>query len=117
MDTLLLDQTAWDLVPDAAGNIAVASAPYALAQDAATAVRTFQGECWYDTTLGLPYTTQILGYSPIPYALIKAQCVAAAMTVPGIVSAQMFITSTADRVLTGQLQITDNSNVTLGINV
>lgn len=117
MDTLLLDQTAWDLVLDASGNIAVASAPYALAQDAATAVRTFLGECWYDTTLGLPYTTRILGQSPIPYALIKAQCVAAAMTVPGVVSAQMFITSTSGRELQGQLQITDNSGVTLGISV
>ena len=39
--TLLLDQTEWDLVLDASGNIALASPPYALAQDVASAVRTF----------------------------------------------------------------------------
>ena len=54
-DTLLLDLTNWDLVLDVNGNIAIARPPYALAQDAASAVKTFQGECYYDTTLGIPY--------------------------------------------------------------
>lgn len=31
--TLLLDTLAWDLAVDAAGNIAVATEPYSLAQD------------------------------------------------------------------------------------
>lgn len=117
MNTLLLDQTTWDLVLDANGNLAVASGPYALAQDAASAVQAWLGEVWYDTTQGLPYATLILGQSPIPYALIKAQCVAAAMTVPGVVAAQMFITGLSGRKLTGQLQITDSSGQTLGINI
>jgi len=60
MDTLLLDLDNWDLTVDAAGNWAVASPPYAIAQDVASAIKTFQlqagpndpvlGECWYDNT-------------------------------------------------------------------
>ena len=83
MKTLLLDQTTWDLVVDASGDIAVASDPYSIAQDAASAIRTFQGECYYDTTLGVPYWSQILGRSP-PLSLLKAKLVAAALTVPDV---------------------------------
>lgn len=110
-DTLLLDIAAWDLVLTVAGNIAVASAPYALAQDAASAIKTFQSEVYYDTTLGVPYWTSILGTLP-PLALIKAKFVAAALTVPGVVSAQVFITSIVDRTLNGQVQIVDTNGNT-----
>ncbi len=50
-----LDTVAWDLTVDTTGNIAVASNPYSMAQDAASAIRTFQGEVYYDTTLGIPF--------------------------------------------------------------
>lgn len=116
-NTLLLDQTIWDLCLDASGNIAMATPPYAVAQDAASAVRTFLGECWYNTALGIPYLGKILGVFPVPYALIKAQCVAAALTVPGVVSAQMFITSIKNRQLSGQLQVTDSNGNTQAVTI
>ena len=47
--TLLLDRTTWDLCLDANGNIAMATGPYAIAQDVASAVRL-----WHDTTKGVP---------------------------------------------------------------
>ncbi len=108
MDTLLLDVSAWDLVLDVDGNIATASAPYSLAQDAASAIRTFQGEVYYNTTLGIPYFSLILGRRP-PVALMKVQFVAAALTVPGVASAVCYIASVTDRAVTGQVQITDTS--------
>ncbi len=92
VDTLLLDRSAWDLVTDANGNIAVASNPYSLAQDAASAIRLFQGECWYDTSKGVPYFTQVLGKLP-PLAFVKSQFAAAALTVPEVASATVYITS------------------------
>ena len=52
--TLLLTPQTWDLTVDASNNIAVAAEPYALAQDAASAIRLFQGEDYYDTTRGIP---------------------------------------------------------------
>ena len=64
MKTLLLDRTAWDLCLDSNGNIALASEPYSLAQDVASAVRLFLGECYYDTTKGIPYWTEVLGMLP-----------------------------------------------------
>lgn len=108
MKTLLLDQTTWDLVVDASGDIAVASDPYSIAQDAASAIRTFQGECYYDTTLGVPYWSQILGRSP-PLSLLKAKLVAAALTVPDVATARCVISSFEGRVASGQVQITTSS--------
>lgn len=106
MRTLLLDQVTWDLCLDVAGNIAVADDPYALAQDAATAIRTFQGECYYNTLDGVPYRAAILGQQ-VPLPLVRAYLEAAARTVPGVTSARCFFTRFEDRRLAGQVQITD----------
>ncbi|AMM14253.1 hypothetical protein AX768_09240 [Burkholderia sp. PAMC 28687] len=106
MNTLLLDQTTWDLCLDASGNEAVASDPYAIAQDVATAVRTFLSECWYDTTLGIPYFQDILGQQP-PLSLITAQMQRVALTVPGVGTAVCVIGSFDQRTVTGQIQLTD----------
>lgn len=107
MKTVLLDAESWDLVLDANGNIAAAQAPYQLAQDAASAVRLFQGELWFNTVPGVPYWSLILGASPPPLSLMKAEFIKAAKTVPGVVAAQCFISSVSDRRVTGQVQVTD----------
>jgi hypothetical protein len=106
--TLYLDRTEWDLVVDAVGNIAMASEPYSTSQSVANECRTFLGEVYYDTTRGIPYSSQILGKStPIEYT--KAQLVAAALLVPEVVSARAYLTSSPERKLGGQIQITDSS--------
>ena len=104
--TLLLDVGKWDLCVDAFRNIATASEPYSLAQDAASAIRTFASECWYDKSLGIPYWTQVLGFAP-PLSLMKSYFVTAALTVPKVVSAQCFIASISDRKIRGQVQVID----------
>lgn len=109
--TLLLDVVAWDLVLDLNGNIAVASNPYALAQDAASAIRLFLGELWYDTTQGVPYFQGILGQAP-NIALMKSQFAKAALTVPGVTAAKVFISGIHGRRVTGQVQITDKTGAT-----
>jgi hypothetical protein len=108
MQTLLLDTVTWDLAVDTAGNIAVASDPYSQAQDAASAIRTFAGEVYYDTTLGIPYFSQILGYAP-PVGLMKAYFQSEALRVPGVVKAQAFITSWSNREVGGQVQIQNDA--------
>lgn len=115
--TLLLDQGAWDLVLDANGNMAVADAPYSIAQDVASAVRTFLGECWYDTAQGLPYWQQILGkYPPLPF--VKQKIVQTALSVPNVAKANVYFTRFAGRKLSGQIQVIDTdgiaSNVAFG---
>ena len=47
-DSLLLVTDAWDICLDAAGNIALATPPYATAQSVANAIRLFQGELFFD---------------------------------------------------------------------
>lgn len=112
MRTLLLDQTTWDLVLDVSGNIAAATEPYQLAQDAASAIRVFSGEQWFNTTLGVPYFQSFLGKPP-NISLIKQKFIGQALTVPGVVSAKVFIDSVADRRVTGQVQVTDvNGDIT-----
>jgi hypothetical protein len=102
-DTLLLDRSRWDLVVDATGNIAMASTTYSTQQDVASAVRTFQGEVWYDTSLGVPYWGQVLGQQP-PLSLVKSLVVTEALRVPNVVSARMYVSSFTNRQIQGQIQ-------------
>ena len=102
MKTLLLDNTYWDLLADAAGNIAVASEPYAFSQDVASALKLFLAECWFDTSRGIPYFETVLGQTP-PIAYFQELMVRAALTVPGVASAQCTIESFENRTVTGQV--------------
>jgi hypothetical protein len=111
MKTLLLDLTEWDLLLNAAGDLAIASEPYAVAQDVASAVRTFLGEVWYDTSLGVPYFQQILGKTP-PLTVFQELIVQAALTVPTVASAECTITSFEDRRVTGQVTFTTSNGQT-----
>jgi hypothetical protein len=113
MQTLALDAN-WDVFADAVGNIAVATEPYALAQDAASAVKTFAGEVYYNTSLGIPYFADVLGKMP-PLELLREYFIAAALTVPGVASATVFFSSISKRTVTGQINITDNSGVTTSV--
>jgi hypothetical protein len=104
--TLLLDVLAWDLVADLNGDIAMATPPYAVAQDAASECKLFRGEAYYDTTRGVPYWGQILGLAP-PLSLVRAYYMVAAELVPGVVSVTVVFTSFVHRLLKGQVQVKD----------
>ena len=106
--TILLDTATWDYTVDAAGNWALASEPYSYAQDVASAIRLFNGELYYDRSQGVRYKTKILGQSP-PLTVFQELMVQAALTVPGVVSAECIVTSYdfATRDLQGQVQFKD----------
>lgn len=106
MQTLLLDNKTWDLVLDDYGNIAVASDPYSMLQDAASAIRLFLGELIYSTAAGVPYWTDILGKNP-SIELLRSKLETAAKTVPGVAGAKVYFNSITLRNVTGQVQITD----------
>ncbi|MCY1196902.1 hypothetical protein D9M72_82580 [compost metagenome] len=105
MNTLLLDRTAWDLVLDASGNIAMASNPYAAAQDVASAIKIFRGELFYDIAKGVPYWTAVLGVLP-PLALVRERLRAAALTVPDVADAVPTIAAFENRRLSGYVEVT-----------
>lgn len=113
--TLLLDTVTWDLVLDASGNIAMARAPYAAAQDAASSIKLFQGELWFDTSQGVPYFSQVLGKLP-PLNYMKALFETAALTVPAISSATVFLTSITNRTIRGQVQTSTSSGQIAAVN-
>lgn len=115
LPTLLLDQGAWDLCVDAAGNLAVAQPPYATAQDVSSAIRTFLGECWYQTDLGVQYQG-ILGKNP-SLSFVRAQMEAAALSVPGVISAVCTLQAVSNRQVTGQVQFTDSGGTTQTIPI
>jgi len=115
-NTLLLDQKAWDLVLDASGNIAMASPPYAVAQDVASAIRLFLGELYYDTSKGIPYFTEVLGHLP-PTSLLVGYIEQATLNVPGVVSAQCVITAFTDRAVTGTVEFIDEQGQANGVSL
>lgn len=107
-NTLLLNPTTWDLVVDANRNIAVCGPPYSQAQSAANAIRLFQGEDYYNSARGIPYWQFVLGKWP-PIQLMKAYFVAATLTVPDVVTAVCFLNAIGpDRIVSGQVQITND---------
>lgn len=108
MDTILLNPSTWDMLVDASGNIALASEPYANAQDVASAIKTFQGELYYNQELGIAYFDQILGLSPSP-AFVRAEIERMALTVPNIVSAKATTARGNDRVITGDVQVINSA--------
>jgi len=114
--TLLLDNTNWDLVVDAAGNIAVAKPPYALAQDVASAIKLFLGELWYDASDGVPYFEEILGHAP-PIGVFQDYMVKAALSVPGVVSATCVINSLDGRTVQGEVSFTDENGTTRSVAI
>lgn len=103
--TLLLDLSSWDLVLDAHNNVAVAQPPYQLAQDAAAAMQCNLGEQFWDTTQGVNYQA-ILGSFSAQLAQIKQALTNAALSVPGVATAQVFLNAlTPGRGLSGQVQV------------
>ena len=109
--TLCLDVGTWDLFPDASGNIAMAAPPYAVAQDVASAIRTFLGDCYYDQTIGIPYFAKILGQTP-PLSLFKEYMQNAALTVPSVISATCVVESFLARAIKGHVSFTDSADQT-----
>jgi hypothetical protein len=118
MNTLLLDVALWDLTLDANGNIALASAPYAIAQDVASACRTVLGEVYYDSALGVDYFGKLFGKTP-PKTVFQEQFIAAALTVPSVVAATCVIEnySPTTRTATGQVQFTDSSGTQQQVSI
>ena len=123
--TIYLDVEAWDLTLDASGDIALATPLYAITQDVASACRTFLGEVYYDTSLGVPYLGPapplneqgaILGRTP-PLNVLQGALAAAALTVPFVETASCVISSFHNRVASGQVQFTTEDGQQLEVSI
>lgn len=114
MRTLFLLPDTWDLTLDSQGNIAVASDLYRIAQDVATACRTFVGDIYYDQDLGIPYNEHILGAHGYPLSLYKMHLEDAAKSVAGVVSANAQLQMT-NRIVTGTISFSTDDGQTESI--
>jgi hypothetical protein len=120
LDTLALSASTpdgvsagWDLYLTAAGNIAVNTGGIAIAQDVGSAIRTFSRECWYDTTLGIPYYTLIFK-ERVSFQYIKQLMIlqASIVPVPSGTTYKCFLTGGSKlRQLGGQIQIYTNGQL------
>jgi hypothetical protein len=100
--TYQLDPITWDRVVGPDGNYVLISDGAQIAQDVQCAIRTFFGECWYDTTQGVPYRESILGVWPPPAtSFLKAQIVRAAATVPTVTACTVTQLQLVNRRMTG----------------
>ena len=114
-DTIYLDPVAWDLTLDSGVDIAKAQPEYSLAQDVASAVMLFINELWYDTEKGIPYFEDVLGQFP-PMSLIMSYIENAALTVPGVVTAQCIISEFSNRGIEGQILFIDEVGTENGVS-
>lgn len=110
-NTIPLNTGSWDLVLDPAGNLSLTDPDSSIAQDVASAIRTFIGEAWYDTTLGLPYFQSIFGQRP-PASLVTDKIKQAAFTVADVATVNVTSLALTNRVLTGIVLITSTFNPT-----
>lgn len=112
MKTLFLMPNSWDLALDASGNIAIASSTYQQAQDIASACRTIKQDMYFNQQDGIPYLTDILGKGKYPLALYRKYLQDAALTVPDVVSAEVELLLTNERIVSGQIKFTNDKNIT-----
>lgn len=111
--SLYLNPANWDLAIDYKGNIATASESYAVAQNVACAVKTFSGECWYNTTLGIPYFADLFDPKTL-LSMIAAYLEDAANSVQSVKASKANI-ELHGRQLTGTICVTtkDGRNLNL----
>lgn len=108
MNTLPLNISTWDVVLDGAGNLNLTDPDMSIAQDVASAVRTFLGECWYNVNLGMPYFQTILGQAP-PSSLVQAKIKGQALTVADVLTVKTLALSLKGRTLTGTIVVTSTA--------
>lgn len=116
-DTIFLRPETWDLALDVNGNIAMANAPYAIAQDVASACRMWTGEYIYNISRGVPYDQYILGKMP-PRNLFISWLTHESTTVPDVSTANPILAyNSTDRSIYGQIQITLTDGTTINVNI
>jgi hypothetical protein len=104
-NTLPLDVDTWDIGLNASGDLYVIDEDHSAAQDVASSIMTFLGECRYDTTLGMPYFESIFGQRP-PASLVTAKIKNQAFTIDGIETCKTVGLQLLDRQLTGTVVVT-----------
>ena len=110
--TLFLMPDTWDLALDVEGNIASATSTYQRAQDICSACRVFRGDMYFNKNDGVPYSESILGKSSYPLGLYQSELRQAALSVDGVISANITFNKIENRVLSGMIKFTNDQDQT-----
>lgn len=94
----------WDIYLDSNGDMFLGDNDSSIAQDVASSVRTFEGECWYNNTLGMPYFQSIFGQNP-PSSFVIDNIKTQAFTIDGVNSINVLGVGLQDRDLKGVIVI------------
>lgn len=107
----------WDLTLDGDGNLATATSSEAVAQDVASACMVFAGECWFDSTLGIPWKEAVLGKRPTPgYIAQKMQTEAKKLPIVDQALASVFFDKVT-RQSYGIIRVTDTTGTTSQVTI
>lgn len=110
-----LNTSTWDIFLDAAGNLSLTDNDSSIAQDVASAVRTFKGECYFNNTLGMPYFESIFGKAP-PNSFVTSNIKQQAFTISGVNSVNVVGIGLQGRTLKGVIVLNSpNSPITVTI--
>jgi hypothetical protein len=102
------------------GDLVFVSGVEGIASDLRSRLQTFAGECFLDTSLGVPWLEKVLGHKPTPGEL-QAIFRSVILETPGVLSVQRLDVSTTARVLSVSFRATTATGATLeaalGINL
>ena len=104
--TLYLTPDNWDITLDSSGRLQTSANAYAIAQNAANAVRLFTGEAFFAMDEGIPHFEIELGYTRPALSVLRARIREAALNVEGVLDAQITLDDIQERKLTGEILLT-----------
>lgn len=112
MYTLLLNTETWDLTLDEAGNIATATNEYAIAQNAANAVRLFTNDAYFNLSRGIPHYLIELGQDAhLSIVVLSTRIKKTVMSLNGVKTAQVELFIENNRVMGGKIFINGNIRI------
>jgi hypothetical protein len=105
----------WDIHLNGENNLATVQDANAVSQDVASACKTHLGEVWFDTSIGIPWLTQILG-KPVSAVFIQSQLEKQAKRLPYVSNARAtVVTDRKTRTARGLIAIVDTDGQELAV--
>lgn len=104
--TLYLQPDSWDITLDSSGRLSRSTQAYAIAQNVANAVRLFTGEAFFAIDEGIPHFDIELGKTRPSLSVMRARLREAALSVDGVLAAEITLDAVKDRKLTGEILLT-----------
>nr|DAY64980.1 MAG TPA: Protein of unknown function (DUF2634) [Caudoviricetes sp.] len=116
--TLYLDKN-WDINVNDAGNIATTKGAYAVAQNAANAIRLFTNDAYFNATQGIPHFDIELGKRPdVSESMLVNRIKKAVMSISGTTGCEPVLEYDDDgRLVSGNVVITLDGGTTVSVQL